>query len=93
MEESDIDALKSLKNLKSINGFLVLDNERKTLETEIKELPNLRIQRDSLDSTLTQGNQAIIREYEDKCDALEKLKKDAQEIKVEVSRIERDIQW
>ena len=91
LEESDIDALKSLKNLKSINGFLVLDNERKTLETEIKELPNLRIQRDSLDSTLTQGNQAIIREYEDKCDALEKLKKDAQEIKEKVSRIERDI--
>ena len=91
LDDMDLDALRSLKNLKSVNGFIALDNQRKSLETEIKELPNLRIQRDTLKSTLTQGNNAIIKEFEEKTGELETLKKDAQDIASQISKLDRDI--
>ena len=91
LKDEDLDALRSLKNLKSMNDFIALDKERKTLESTIKELPNLKIQRDTLNSTLTQGNNSIIKEFEEKNNKLETLKKEAQDILTEISKIDRDI--
>ena len=91
LEDTDLDALRSLKNLKSVNGFIALDNQRKNLEMEIKELPNLKIQRDTLKSTLTQGNNSIIHEFEQKSSDLEQLKKDAQDIAGQIAKLDRDI--
>lgn len=91
LDEVDLDALRSLKNLKSVNGFIALDNQRKTLDEEIKELPNIKIQRDSLKSTLSQGNSSIIQEFEEKSVELEKLKNEAQDIRNQIAKLDRDI--
>ena len=66
LDEIDLEALRGLKKLNAVNNFVQLDNQRKNLDEDIKELPNLRIQRDSLQSTLTQGSTNIIKEYEEK---------------------------
>jgi DNA sulfur modification protein DndD len=66
LDDIDLEALNGLKKLNAVNNFVQLDNQRKSLDEQIKELTNLRIQRDTLQSTLTQGSTNIIKEYEEK---------------------------
>lgn len=91
LDEVDLEALKGLKKLNAVNNFVQLDNQRKSLDEDIKELPNLRIQRDSLQSTLTQGSTNIIKEYEEKKRELESLKKDVDRLNGEIAKIDAQI--
>ena len=91
LEELDIEALKTLKKLNAVNNFIQLDAQRRSLDDAICELPNLRIQRDTLKGTLTQGSGNIIKEYEEKKRELERLKKDVDRINGEIGKIDRDI--
>ena len=91
LDEIDLEALKGLKKLNAVNNFVQLDNQRKSLDEDIKELPNLRIQRDSLQSTLTQGSTNIIKEYEEKKRELEGLKKDVDRLNGEITKIDAQI--
>ena len=91
LDEIDLEALKGLKKLNAVNNFVQLDNQRKNLDEEIKELPNLRIQRDSLQSTLTQGSTNIIKEYEEKKRELERLKKDVDQLNGDIAKIDAQI--
>ncbi|MCR5851329.1 MAG: DNA sulfur modification protein DndD [Bacteroidaceae bacterium] len=91
LEDNDLEALKGLKKLNAVNNFIQLDNQRKSLDEDIKELPNLKIQRDSLQSTLTQGSTNIIKEYEEKKRELENLKKDVERINSEIAKIDTKI--
>ena len=87
----DLEALRTLKKLNAVNGFIQLDNQRRSLDDSIAELPNLRIQCESLKSTLTQGNGNIIKDYEDKKRELDRLKKDVERITGEIGKLDRDI--
>lgn len=91
LDDIDLEALKTLKKLNAVNGFIQLDSQRRSLDNAITELPNLRIQRDSLKGTLTQGSGNIIKEYEDKKRELERLKKDVERIDGEIKKLDRDI--
>ena len=91
LDELDIEALKTLKKLNAVNNFIQLDAQRRSLDDAICELPNLRIQRDTLKGTLTQGSGNIIKEYEEKKRELERLKKDVDRINGEIGKIDRDI--
>lgn len=91
LDDIDLEALKTLKKLNAVNGFIQLDSQRRSLDDAITELPNLRIQRDSLKGTLTQGSGNIIKEYEDKKRELEYLKKDVERINGEIGKLDRDI--
>lgn len=91
LDDIDLEALKTLKKLNAVNGFIQLDSQRRSLDDAITELPNLRIQRDSLKGTLTQGSGNIIKEYEDKKRELERLKKDVERIDGEIKKLDRDI--
>ena len=91
LDEIDLEALRGLKKLNAVNNFVQLDNQRKSLDEDIKELPNLRIQRDSLQSTLTQGSTNIIKEYEEKKRELNGLKKDVDRLKGEITKIDIQI--
>ncbi len=73
LDENDVNSLLTLVRLNSVNSFIQLDAKRKELDAQIKELPNLRIQRDSLQGSLTQGNDNVIKEYEGKKAQLELL--------------------
>lgn len=91
LDDIDLEALKTLKKLNAVNGFIQLDSQRRSLDDAITELPNLRIQRDSLKGTLTQGSGNIIKEYENKKRELERLKKDVERIDGEIKKLDRDI--
>ena len=91
LDDIDLEALKTLKKLNAVNGFIQLDSQRRSIDDAITELPNLRIQRDSLKGTLTQGSGNIIKEYEDKKRELERLKKDVERIDGEIKKLDRDI--
>ncbi len=73
LDENDVNSLLTLVRLNSVNSFIQLDAKRKELDAQIKEQPNLRIQRDSLQGSLTQGNDNVIKEYEGKKAQLELL--------------------
>ena len=91
LDDIDLEALNGLKKLNAVNNFVQLDNQRKSLDEQIKELPNLRIQRDTLQSTLTQGGTNIIKEFEDKKRELETLKKDVDRINGDIAKIDAEI--
>lgn len=91
LDEMDMEALKGLKTLNAVNNFVQLDNQRRSLDEEIKELPNLRIQRGTLQSTLTQGSTNIIKEYEERKRELERLKKYVERINGDIKKIDAEI--
>ena len=91
LDDIDLEALKTLKKLNAVNGFIQLDIQRRSIDEDILELPNLRIQRDSLKGTLTQGSVNIIKEFEDKKRELERLKKDVDRINGEIEKLDREI--
>ena len=91
LDDNDVNSLLWLMRLNSVNGFLQLDTKRKELDTQIKDLPNLRIQRDSLQSSLTQGNDNVINEYETRKAQLEQLKVDQKNISEEIKRLDNHI--
>ena len=91
LDDIDLEALNGLKKLNAVNNFVQLDHQRKNLDEQIKELPNLRIQRDTLQSTLTQGSTNIIKEYEEKKRELETLKKEVERINGDIVRIDTEI--
>ena len=91
LDDVDLEALNGLKKLNAVNNFVQLDHQRKSLDEQIKELPNLRIQRDTLQSTLTQGSTNIIKEYEEKKRELETLKKDVERINADIAKIDAEI--
>ena len=43
LDEGDVSSLLWLKRLNAVNGFIQLDAKRKSLDAQIKELPNQRI--------------------------------------------------
>ena len=91
LDEGDVSSLLWLKRLNAVNGFIQLDAKRKSLDAQIKELPNQRIQRDSLQSSLSQGNDNVIKEYEEKKSELEGLKNTQAELQKQIADLDRDI--
>lgn len=91
LDDSDVNALVRLKHLNAVNSFIQLDAKRKELDVNIKELTNQRIQRDSLQNSLIQGNTSIIREYEDKKAELARLKNEQAQKQDEIKALDRRI--
>ena len=91
LDEEDLNSLYWLKRLNATNSFVQLNTKRKELDASIKELPNQRIQLETLQSSLTQGNSSIIKEYEDKKVELESLKSSHSVMQDEIRKLDNRI--
>ncbi len=91
LDESEFDALKNLLNANAVNEFLQLNDMRYDLEKKIENFDNQQKQIDILRRSLVSGNEEIIKAYEENSRQLETLKKEQDDRKQAIDKLERRI--
>lgn len=91
LDESEFDALKNLLNANAVNEFLQLNDMRYDLEKKIENFDNQQKQIDILRRSLVSGNEEIIKAYEENSRQLETLKKEQEDRKQAIDKLERRI--
>lgn len=91
LDESEFDALKNLLNANAVNEFLQLNDMRYDLEKKIENFDNQQKQIDILRRSLVSGNEEIIKAYEENSRQLETLKKEQNDRKQAIDKLERRI--
>lgn len=91
LDESEIDALKNVLDINAFNGFLKLDRDRQDLNLSIANLGNKRSERDTLQRGLTDGNSAVIKDYETFSSELEELQNREKELNTSIAAKEKKI--
>ncbi len=91
LDDSELDALKSLLNENAVNDFVNLNETHYGLEKRLENYDNQVRQIDILRQGLVKGNGEIIRKYEEQSRLLESLKKEYDDRKVNIEKLERKI--
>ena len=88
LDEEELEALRSLLQNRGSNRFVTLDRIRTELNTEMANIPQWEMQKNSLQSSLVGGNEILIKQYEDAQKELERLKAEDTKTKGEIKRLE-----
>ena len=91
LDDTEFEALKNLLNANSVNEFLQLNDLHYDLEKRIENYDNQQKQIDILRRSLVSGNGEIIKAYEDNSRQLETLKKEQNDRKLSIEKLERRI--
>lgn len=89
MDESELEALKNLLNANAVNDFLTLNDNRHDLEKRLENYDNQLRQISLLRRSMVNGNTEIIKAYEEASRELETLKKEADNRKVSIKKLEQ----
>lgn len=88
LDEEELEALRSLLQNRGSNRFVTLDRIRTELNTEMANVSQWEMQKNSLQSSLVGGNDVLIKQYEDAQKELERLKVEDTKTKGEIKRLE-----
>lgn len=91
MDESELEALKNLLNANAVNEFITLNDSRHDLEKRLENYDNQLHQISLLRRSMVNGNTEIIKAYEEASRELETLKKEADNRKVSIKKLEQKI--
>ena len=91
LSDADVAVLTGLKDKGTPNPFPRLAAERQSLESKIGELDGLHIQRETLERHLTEGDDAVIREYEKKSGELKSLEEMAADLVRKIAGLEKKV--
>lgn len=91
LDETEVDALKNLLHHRSVNRFVQLLRNKQKLDIEIAEIPTLKVQLDTYKNQLKGSSTVIIKDYEVQQAELAQLKKDEEELKATIQRLDKDI--
>ena len=91
LDDTEFEALKNLLNANSVNEFLQLNDLHYDLEKKIENYDNQQKQIDILRRSLVSGNGEIIKAYEDNSRQLEILKREQDDRKLAIEKLERRI--
>lgn len=91
MDESELEALKNLLNANAVNEFITLNDSRHDLEKRLENYDNQLRQISLLRRSMVNGNTEIIKAYEEASRELESLKKEADNRKVNIKKLEQKI--
>ncbi len=91
MDESELEALKNLLNANAVNDFITLNDSRHDLEKRLENYDNQLRQISLLRRSMVNGNAEIIKAYEEASRELETLKKEADNRKVSIKKLEQKI--
>ena len=91
MDESELEALKNLLNANAVNEFITLNDSRHDLEKRLENYDNHLRQISLLRRSMVNGNTEIIKAYEEASRELESLKKEADNRKVSIKKLEQKI--
>ena len=91
MDESELEALKNLLNANAVNEFITLNDSRHDLEKRLENYDNQLRQISLLRRSMVNGNTEIIKAYEEASRELETLKKEADNRKGSIKKLEQKI--
>ena len=91
MDKSELEALKNLLNANAVNEFITLNDSRHDLEKRLENYDNQLRQISLLRRSMVNGNTEIIKAYEEASRELETLKKEADNRKVNIKKLEQKI--
>lgn len=91
MDKSELEALKNLLNANAVNEFITLNDSRHDLEKRLENYDNQLRQISLLRRSMVSGNTEIIKAYEEASRELETLKKEADNRKVSIKKLEQKI--
>ncbi|MBR1835097.1 MAG: AAA family ATPase [Bacteroidales bacterium] len=91
LDNIEVENLSMLQINNSYNSFPSLDRMRQDINDQLDDLENLNRQKASLESSLQQGNEELIKDYEHRKHLLEQLKSEAQEIESKIKAIDNKI--
>ena len=91
LDESEFDALKNLLGANAVNEFIALNDSRYDLEKRLENYDNQQSQIALLRRSMVSGNTEIIKAYEVASRELEILKKEADDRKMSIEKLERKI--
>ena len=91
LDDSELDAMKSILVGNSFNQFLKLDRERKDLNISISNLANKRSELNTLKASLKDGSTSIIDDYESYSAELTDLQKKAVDLEASIKAKEKKI--
>lgn len=91
LDESEFDALKNLLGANAVNEFIALNDSRYDLEKRLENYDNQQSQIALLRRSMVSGNTEIIKAYEEANRELEILKKEADNRKMSIEKLERKI--
>lgn len=91
MDKSELEALKKLLNANAVNEFITLNDSRHDLEKRLENYDNQLRQISLLRRSMVNGNTEIIKAYEEASRELETLKKEADNRKVSIKKLEQKI--
>lgn len=89
MDKSELEALKNLLNANAVNEFITLNDSRHDLEKRLENYDNQLRQISLLRRSMVNGNTEIIKAYEEASQELETLKKEADNRKVSIKKLEQ----
>lgn len=91
LDDSEIEALKNLLNANAVNEFIALNDSHYDLEKRLENYDNQLQQIDLLRRSMVSGNTEIIKAYEEADSALKQLKKEYDERKMSIEKLEKKI--
>ena len=91
LDDSELDALKSLLDANAVNEFVALNNYHYDLEKRLENYDSQQQQVALLRRSMVSGNTEIIKAYEEADGVLEQLKKEYEERKVSIGKLEKKI--
>lgn len=91
MDKSELEALKNLLNANAVNEFITLNDSRHDLEKRLENYDNQLCQISLLRRSMVNGNTEIIKAYKEASQELETLKKEADNRKVSIKKLEQKI--
>lgn len=91
MDKSELEALKNLLNANAVNEFITLNDSRHDLEKRLENYDNQLRQISLLRRSMVNGNTEIIKANKEASQELETLKKEADNRKVSIKKLEQKI--
>lgn len=91
MDKSELEDLKNLLNANAVNEFITLNDSRHDLEKRLENYDNQLRQISLLRRSMVNGNTEIIKAYKEASQELETLKKEADNRKVSIKKLEQKI--
>lgn len=91
LDDSELDALKSLLDSNAVNEFVALNNYHYDLEKRLENYDSQQQQVALLRRSMVSGNTEIIKAYEEADGGLKQLKKEYEDRKVSIGKLEKKI--
>lgn len=91
LDEEEVLALRNFIQSQGSNRFVTLDRIRTELEVQLASIPNWEMQKSSLQTSLVEGNEVLIKQYEDAKKELEQIKVEETKTQAEIKKLENQI--